>query len=244
MGCGMYIVIFHMGTATELCAKKYGLTREDQDRYAAKSYGRAQGAQASGAFKNEIVAIEIFSKKGSVNFTVDEEISKFDSEKSSKLRPAFAPDGTITAANSSSLSDGAAGLVIAGETVLQNPLARIVSQAQAAGDPTWFSTAPAESIKKLLQKSNLKVADIDLWEINEAFAAVALANMKILEIDPEKINIHGGAVALGHPIGASGARVLVTLVHALKKTRKKFGVASLCIGGGEAVAILIENLER
>lgn len=236
---------FHMGTAAETCVKKFAISREAQDAYAAESYKRAQNAIAGGAFKNEIVAIELKSKKGTLNFDTDEEASKFDAEKSKTLRPAFDPSGTITAANASSLSDGAAALLIGNEEWAKKtkPLAKIVAQAQAAQNPVWFTTAPAESIKKLLQKTNLKVKDIDLWEINEAFAAVALANMQILEIDPSKVNVRGGAIALGHPIGASGARILVTLTHALQQTKKRYGVASLCIGGGEAVSVLIENLD-
>lgn len=236
---------FHMGTAAELCAKKYNLSREDQDRYAALSYKRAQEAMAKGLFKNEIVPIGVKSKKGVVQFEIDEEANKFDSTKSASLKPAFGPEGTITAANASSLNDGAAAVLVANDALSKKlkPMARIVAQSQSAGDPAWFSTAPAESIKILLQKTKMKVSDIDLWELNEAFAAVALANMQILEIDPAKLNVHGGAVALGHPIGASGARVLTTLLYALKFYKMKFGVASLCIGGGEAVSLLVENLE-
>jgi acetyl-CoA C-acetyltransferase len=236
---------FHMGTAAETCVKKFSITREAQDAYAAESYKRAQAALSSGAFKNEIVSIEIKNKKGTTLFEVDEEATKFDSEKSKTLRPAFDPSGTITAANASSLSDGAAALLVGSEDVAKKtkPLARIVAQAQAAQNPVWFTTAPAESIKKLLQKTSMKAKDIDLWEINEAFAAVAIANMQLLEIDPSKVNIRGGAIALGHPIGASGARILVTLTHALQQTKKRYGVVSLCIGGGEAVSVLIENLD-
>jgi acetyl-CoA C-acetyltransferase len=236
---------FHMGSAAELCVKKYGLSRENQDAYAAESFKRAQEATQNGKFQAEIVPIEIKSKKGAMQFSVDEGISKFDAEKSKTLKPVFDAAGTITAANASSLSDGAAALLVGSSAWAKKikPLARIVAHSQAAQDPAWFTTAPAESIKKLLQKSQLKVSQIDAWEINEAFAAVALANQKILELDPAKLNMRGGAIALGHPIGASGARVLVTLVHTLQQTKKKYGIASLCIGGGEAVSMLIENLD-
>ncbi|MEI7441445.1 MAG: thiolase family protein, partial [bacterium] len=178
-------------------------------------------------------------------FEVDEEALKFDSAKASALRPVFDPQGTITAANASSLSDGAAALLLGSDEhgKKMKPLARIVAQAQAAQDPVWFTTAPAESIRALLKKANLQASDIDLWEINEAFAAVALVNMKMLELDPSRVNVRGGAIALGHPIGASGARILVTLVHALQQRKKRWGVASLCIGGGEATSVLVENLD-
>lgn len=236
---------FHMGVAAETCVKKFQMTREAQDGYAAESYKRAQAAINSGLFANEIVSVEVKSRKGVLHFNTDEEASKFNAEKSKALRPAFDPEGSITAANASSLSDGAAALLIGSEEWAKKtkPMARIVAQAQAAQDPVWFTTAPAESIKKLLQKAQLKASDIDAWEINEAFAAVALANTQLLELDPAKVNIRGGAIALGHPIGASGARILVTLAHTLSQTKKRYGIASLCIGGGEATSVLIENLE-
>ncbi len=235
---------FHMGSAAEICAKKYNLTREEQDKFAALSYKRAQDSITQGLFKNEITPIEIKNKKTTLVFEADEEAFKFDPAKASSLRPVFDSQGTVTAANASSLSDGAAVLLLGSdeEAKKMKPLARIVAQAQAAQDPVWYTTAPAESIRLLLKKANLKASDIDLWEINEAFAAVALVNMKLLELDPGKVNVRGGAVALGHPIGASGARVLVTLVHALQQSQKRWGVASLCIGGGEATSLLIENL--
>jgi acetyl-CoA C-acetyltransferase len=236
---------FHMGSAAEICAKKHNLTREDQDKFAALSYKRAQDSTSQGVFKNEITPIEIKNKKGNIFFEVDEEALKFDPVKASALRPVFDPQGTITAANASSLSDGAAALLLGSDEHGNNmkPLARIVAQAQSAQDPVWFTTAPAESIRTLLKKANLKVSDIDLWEINEAFAAVALVNIKMLELDPARVNVRGGAIALGHPIGASGARILVTLVHTLQQSKKRWGVASLCIGGGEATSVLVENLD-
>lgn len=235
---------FHMGSAAEICAKKHNLTREEQDKFAALSYKRAQDSVTQGFFKKEITPIEIKNKKETIVFEVDEEAFKFDPAKASTLRPVFDSQGTVTAANASSLSDGAAALLLGSdeESKKMKPLARVVAQAQAAQDPVWYTTAPAESIRILLKKANLKINDIDLWEVNEAFAAVALVNMKLLELDPSKVNVRGGAVALGHPIGASGARVLVTLVHALQQSKKRWGVASLCIGGGEATSVLIENL--
>jgi acetyl-CoA C-acetyltransferase len=235
---------FHMGKAAEICAKEHKITREDQDKYAILSYQRAQKSQPQ--FKNEIVDITIPNKKLPITFNNDEEVSKVDFEKIPTLKTVFDPNGSVTAANSSSLSDGAAALILASESKTKTlgikPLARIVAQSQAAQDPAWFSTAPAKSIETLLKKASLKVSDIDFWEINEAFAAVAIANQRLLGIDPNKLNVRGGAVALGHPIGASGARILVTLLHTLKDEKKRYGVASLCIGGGEAVSVLIENL--
>lgn len=239
---------FHMGNAAEICVTEHHITREAQDAFAIDSYKRAQCAIADGAFVNEIVPITIKGRKGDELFATDEEAAKADFEKFATLRPVFKKDGTITAANASSLSDGAAALVLASESAATKqglkPLARIVAQAQAAQDPTWFTTAPAASIELLLKKAGLKAVQIDAWEINEAFAAVALVNMKLLDLDPSRVNPRGGAVALGHPIGASGARILVTLAHHLAQTNGRYGVASLCIGGGEAVSVLIENLDR
>lgn len=237
---------YHMGMAGELCAEKYSISREKQDAYAKLSYERAIKATDSGLFKNEIVPISIKSRKGEILFSEDEEIRKVDFDKIGDLRPAFDPKGTITAANASSINDGAAATLIVSEKAVKQyglqPMARIVAQAQAAQAPEWFTTAPAVSIKTLLDKVQMKSSDIDLWEINEAFAAVAIANQILLEIELEKINVNGGSVALGHPIGASGTRILVTLAHALLQQKKKYGVASLCLGGGEAVSVLIENL--
>ena len=237
---------FHMGTATEMCAKKYEITREDQDKYAALSYTRAQKSINDGLFKKEITAVSIESKKGTVVFDKDEEPFKGSVEKLATLRPAFDKAGTVTAGNASGINDGAAAFVLMSAEAAQKkglkPLARIVGQAQASLDPAWFSMGPAEAIKKNLAKLNLTAKDIDLYEINEAFAAVALANNKVLGLSEDRVNIRGGAVALGHPIGASGARVLVTLVHALLDTNAKRGLASLCIGGGEGVSLVIERI--
>lgn len=237
---------FHMGNAGEICVKEYKFTREEQDQYAKESYEFAAKAQAQGYFKNEIVAVDVPARDKSVSVAVDEEPSKVKFDKMATLRPAFAKDGTITAANASKLNDGAAALVLAGDDYVKKnglkPLAKIVAHSSFAQDPKWFTTAPVTAIKKVLERANMTVDQIDFFEINEAFALVAMAAMKDLKIPREKVNPHGGAVALGHPIGASGARVLTTLVHALKTHGKKYGLATLCIGGGEAVAVIVESV--
>lgn len=237
---------FHMGNAAELCAKKYNFTREQQDQFAIDSYTKAQKAVEKNYFKNEITAVEIQDRKGVITVDKDEEPGGAKFDKMPGLRPAFDKEGTITAANASKLNDGAAAIVLMSESKMKEknikPLARIVSYAGFAQDPKWFTTAPVGAMKSALNKANLKVAEIDLWEINEAFSNVTMAAQKELEIPSEKINIHGGAVAIGHPIGASGARILTTLVHALHTHNKKYGLATLCIGGGEAVAMIIERV--
>lgn len=236
---------WHMGNAAELCASEYKFTREQQDEFAVNSYKKAQAAMVNGAFKNEISPVEIQDKKGTQIIDKDEEpgVAKF--EKIPGLKPAFEKTGTITAANASKLSDGAAAVVLMSESTAKKkgiqPLATIVAHATFAQDPKWFSTAPVGAIKSVLTKAGLKTADIDLWEINEAFANVTMAAMKELEIPSDKVNVHGGAVALGHPIGASGARILTTLCYALQTHKKKYGLATLCIGGGEAVAMIVER---
>jgi acetyl-CoA C-acetyltransferase len=237
---------FHMGNATELCAKKYEISREEQDRYAAQSYTRAQKAIKDGAFKREIAPVKIESKKGEIVFDTDEEPGKGSVEKLPSLKPAFDKAGTVTAGNASSINDGAAALVLMSSEAAKKkglkPLARIVGHAQASVAPEWFTIGPSEAIKKNFQKLGLTAKDIDLFEINEAFAAVALANNKILGLSEQNANVRGGAVALGHPIGASGARILVTLLHALEDLNLKRGLASLCIGGGEGVSLVIERV--
>lgn len=237
---------FHMGVAGELCAKEHGLTRELQDEFAKRSYALASAAQKSGAFAKEIAPVSVAQKKGDpILVSEDEEPSKGDPSKFAKLRPAFAPDGTITAANASSINDGAAALVLANDSAVKRhglkPLARIVGYGSAAQAPEWFTTAPALAIELTLKKLGLAVKDIDLWEINEAFSCVTLACSKLAGINPEKVNVRGGAVALGHPIGASGARILVTLLGAMLDGSAKRGLATLCIGGGEAVAVVVER---
>lgn len=233
-----------MGVFGEACVSKYGFTREDQDAWAIQSVSRAQAAQANGAFADEIVPVKVATRKGEVEFSTDEQPGKSDVAKIPTLRPAFKKDGTITAASSSSISDGAAALVLmSAETAASSgvqPLARLVAQATHSHEPEWFTTAPVGAIEKVLAKAGWSVTDVDLFEINEAFAVVAMAPVKELGLDPEKVNVNGGACALGHPIGASGARLIVTLANALRTRGLKRGVASLCIGGGEATAVAIE----
>ncbi|MEZ0391728.1 MAG: acetyl-CoA C-acyltransferase [Pseudobdellovibrionaceae bacterium] len=236
---------WHMGNAAELCATEYKFTREQQDEFAINSYKKAQAAQASGAFKNEIAPVEYQDKKGTVVLDKDEEPGNAKFDKMPGLRPAFDKEGTITAANASKINDGAAALVLMSETEAKKrgvkPLATVVAHGTFAQDPKWFTTAPVGAIKAALKKANLKASDIDLWEINEAFSNVTMAAMKELEIPAEKVNVHGGAVAIGHPIGASGARLLTTLCYALQTHNKRYGLATLCIGGGEAVALIVER---
>lgn len=237
---------FHMGSAAELCARECQITRGDQDAYAAESYRRALAAIKGGKFTAEIAPVQITGKKGDVvSVAEDEEPGKGNIEKFPSLKPAFQKDGTVTAANASSINDGAAAVVVmAAEKARElglKPLAKIVGQATASKDPEWFTTAPTDAIHKVLAKLNLKAKDIDLYELNEAFSVVALINNRLLELDPAKVNINGGAVALGHPIGASGTRILVTLLYAMQDRNAKRGLASLCIGGGEAVALVVER---
>lgn len=233
-----------MGGFGELCAEKYHFTREEQDAFAAESVRRALAAQANGSFKEEIAAVSVTTRKGEVVFDTDEQPGKCDISKIPSLKPAFKKDGTITAASSSSINDGAAALVLMEESQAVakglKPLARIVAHSTHSQAPEWFTTAPVAAIEKVLKKTGWTVADVDLFEVNEAFATVAMAPMRELGIPHAKLNINGGACALGHPIGASGARLIVTLIHALLKTGGKRGVAALCIGGGEATAIAIE----
>lgn len=237
---------WHMGSAAELCVKENQFTRESQDAFAIESYKRAQKASDSGIFAKEIVAVEVAGRKGPTLVEKDEEPFKTDFAKVPTLRPAFDKAGTITAANASKINDGAAALVLASESFVKangkKPLARIVAHATFAQDPKWFTTAPVGAIKLACDKANVKVSDIDLFEINEAFAAVTMVAMKDLNIPHEKVNVNGGAVALGHPIGASGARVLTSLVHALVAQNKRYGLATLCIGGGEATALIVERV--
>lgn len=235
-----------MGDAAELCAAECGISREDQDEYTIASYTRAQAAQKAGYFKNEIVPVTIKGRKGDVVVDTDEEPWKVAFEKIPTLKPVFKKDGTVTAANASTINDGAAALAICSEAAMKahnlKPMARIVAQVSFAQDPLWFTTAPVEAIRRVVAKAGLTIDQIDLFEINEAFAVVTLAAKKELELLHDRINVHGGAVAIGHPIGASGARVLTTLVHSLKQYGKKYGLATLCIGGGEASAVIIESL--
>jgi acetyl-CoA C-acetyltransferase len=236
----------HMGNCAEMCVAKYSFTREEQDAFSLASYQRAQDATKRGLFRDEIVPVEVPAKKGAPTVVdADEEPFAAPLDKMSSLKPAFQKEGgSVTAANSSKINDGAAALVIASEEKAREmgakPLARVVGWAGVAQAPEWFTTAPIGAIQKLLKKTGLAVGDIDLFEINEAFAAVTMASIKELGLDPNKVNVRGGAVALGHPIGASGARLLTTLVHALRREGKKRGMAAICIGGGEATAMLVE----
>jgi len=239
---------YHMGNAAELCAKECQIPRAEQDEYAILSYTRAQAAQKEGRFSKEIVPVEIKGPKGeTVTVADDEDVRKTNFEKIPTLKPAFIKDGTVTAANASKLNDGAAALVIMSASRAKElgvkPIAKIIAQASFARDPAWFTTAPADGIAKALKRANLTKDDIDLFEINEAFSVVTLAVNKILGLDVHKVNVNGGAVALGHPIGASGARILVTLLHALEQRQVKRGLATLCIGGGEASAIIVERMQ-
>ena len=240
---------FHMGDAAELCARTCNIGRDEQDEYAALSYRRALEAQQKGYFADEIVPVTYEQRNGqTVTVDTDEEPAKVRFEKIPQLKPVFRPDGTVTAANASSVDDGAAALVVMSEERAHalgiEPLARIVAHGSVAQKPEWFTTAPIEGIKRVLAKAGMKLEDIDLFEINEAFAVVALVAQKQLGIPLERLNVHGGAVALGHPIGASGARILTTLLYALRRYRKRYGMAAICIGGGEASALIVENLQR
>ncbi|MHB0969337.1 MAG: thiolase family protein [Thermoanaerobaculia bacterium] len=236
----------HMGNCAETCVSKYEFSRADQDAFALESYKRAQAASQGGKFKDEIAVVEIESKKGKSLVVDDEEPFAAPLDKMGSLKPAFNKEGSVTAANSSKISDGAAALVVASsewaEKNGRKPIAKIVAHATFSQEPEWFTTAPAGAIRKVLERAGLKIGDIDLFEVNEAFAAVAMATMKDAGIPHEKLNVSGGAVALGHPIGSSGARILVTLIHALRARGLKRGLASICNGGGEATALIVEVL--
>lgn len=237
---------FHMGSCAEACARDFKFTREELDAFAVESYNRTLKAQKDGIFKNEIIPVTLKSRKGEVVIDTDEEPGKVKFDKISTLRPAFEKDGVVTAANASKINDGAAALLVMSDEKAKKlgltPIAEIVAQASAAKAPIEFTTAPADAIQKVLKRANMKKEDIDLFEINEAFAVVSLAVNKILDLDTTKINVNGGAIALGHPIGASGARILTTLLHQMKKQNSEFGLASLCIGGGEASAVIVKQV--
>lgn len=231
-----------MGNCAEECTKKYQMSREEQDAYAKESFTRAQTATKEGAFKDEIVAVKIPGKKGDVEVTEDEGPFKANFEKMGTLKPAFEKDGTITAANASTINDGAAAVVLGGDEFAGKAEFKILGWASHAQNPTWFTTAPTEAMNKALKKAGLTADQIDLFEINEAFAAVTMAGMKDLNIPHNKVNVLGGAVALGHPIGASGTRIVVTLMNAMKRRNAKYGCAAICIGGGEALSLIIEKI--
>lgn len=235
-----------MGNFAEQCATECSIDRSMQDDYAIMSYTRAIEAQKSGAFANEIAPVVIEDKKGNITIAEDEEPGKVKFDKIPSLKPVFTKDGTVTAANASSIDDGAAAIIVASEEAVQKhqlkPIAKIIAQASFAQKPQDFNTAPISAIQSVLNKAGMSIDDIDLFEVNEAFAVTALAAKGTLGIPVEKMNVHGGAIALGHPIGASGARVLTTLLHALKRHGKKYGLATLCIGGGEASAVIVEAI--
>lgn len=237
---------FHMGMCGELCAAEYRIGRDAQDEYAIQSYERALTAQREGKFKAEIVSVEVAARKGKISlFEEDEDPKQFDPEKLKALRPTFKTDGTITPGNAPSVNDGAAALTVMSreraEALHLTPMARIAGYATAALAPEWFTIAPAEAIRKLMKRTGLDLNDIDLFEINEAFAVVALAAIQGLGLDSERVNVNGGAVALGHPIGASGARILTTLLYAMQDRGAQRGLAAICLGGGEAVAMIVER---
>lgn len=236
----------HMGMCGDACASKYDFSRQAQDDFAVDSFKKAIAAQKSGAFAQEIVPIEAISGKATLSISEDENLKKFNEEKLRQLRPAFGKEGTVTAGNASSINDGAAALVVMSAEKARKlnvkPQARILGYSTASREPEWFTLAPIGAIQKLMDNLSLKVADVGLFEVNEAFAVVAMAAAKDIGIPSEKLNVHGGAVALGHPIGASGARTLVTLLNAMKQRSARIGIDSLCIGGGEAVAMAVELL--
>ncbi len=237
----------HMGSCAEMCAEDRKYTREEQDDFAIESYKKAQTAMGNGSFDAEIISVEIPQRKGDpIIVNQDEEPSRTNFDKIPKLRPAFKKNGTVTAANASKINDGAAAMLVMSKEKAEElnliPLVKIVAQASVAHAPEWFTTAPSKAIAKALEKANLKADDIDLWEINEAFAPVAMAAIDDFKIDIKKVNVNGGAIAIGHPIGASGARIFTTLLHAMKKQNAKFGLATLCIGGGEASAVIVERI--
>ncbi len=236
-----------MGNCGEICAEEYGFTRAEQDEFALESYKRSRKAVESGSFADELISVEVAQRRKTHLVEVDEEPFSVDLDRLGDLRPAFAKDGTVTAGNASSINDGAAMLVVTGRQFAEQrglkPLARIVAQASFAQDPAHFTTAPIGCMKKLFEKTGLSKDDIDLYEINEAFSVVPMAAIRDLSLDPAKVNIYGGAVSLGHPIGCSGARILVTLLNALRQNKMKRGMASICIGGGEASGMIVELID-
>lgn len=235
-----------MGVFADATAERHNISRAAQDAFAVESYTRSAKATASGAFTNEISPVAVPQRKGEPKMvTTDEEFSNVFLEKIPQLRPAFTKTGTVTAANASTINDGAAALVLMSATKAEalglTPMAEVLSYADAAQEPQWFTTAPAKALPKALDKAKMELSSIDLFELNEAFSVVGLANIKLLDLDPQKVNVHGGAVSLGHPLGCSGARIVVTLLHALKLHNKKYGAAGICNGGGGASAIVFQN---
>jgi len=236
-----------MGNCAELCAKDMNFTREEQDAFAIESYKRSAAAWSSGKFKDEVVPVTVKTKKGDIEFVEDEEYKNVVFEKIPTLKPVFQKEGTVTAANASSMNDGAAALVLMSKEKAQalglKPLAIIKGYADAEQAPDWFTTTPSIALPKAVEKAGLKISDIHFFELNEAFSVVGLANIKLLGLDPAKVNVNGGAVSLGHPLGASGARIIVTLINVLKQNKAKYGAAGICNGGGGASALVIENVD-
>ena len=238
----------HMGNSAELAAKEYNITREQQDAYAIESYKRSQASWAASKFNEEIVGVEVPQKKGdALVVKEDEEYKQVKFEKIPELRPVFQKDGTVTAANASTLNDGAAALILMSKEKMESlglkPLAKIISYADAEQAPEWFTTSPSKALPAAVEKAGLKMSDIEFFEINEAFSVVSIANNQLMKLDPAKVNVNGGAVSLGHPLGCSGARIIVTLINVLKQNNARYGAAGICNGGGGASAIVIENIK-
>jgi acetyl-CoA C-acetyltransferase len=235
-----------MGNCAELCAKDMNFTREEQDAFAVESYKRSAAAWAAGKYKEEVIPVTVKTKKGDVEFIEDEEYKNVNFEKIPTLRPVFQKDGSVTAANASTMNDGAAALVLMSKEKADalglKPIAKIVSYADAEQAPEWFTTSPSLAVPKAVEKAGLKMSDIEYFELNEAFSVVGLANIKLMNLDASKVNVNGGAVSIGHPLGASGARIIVTLINVLKQNKAKYGAAGICNGGGGASAIVIENM--
>ena len=234
-----------MGCLADLCASKYSLSKQDQDDFAVESYSRSKNAWENGKFKNEIIPVEIKDRRGNITIVdEDEEYKNFNEDKLRSLRPVFTKDGTVTAGNASTINDGASALILMSlekcKSLNLNPIAKILAYSDVAQDPKWFTTSPAKAVPKVLEKAKLKINDIDLFELNEAFSVVGLANIKILDIDKNKVNVNGGAVSLGHPLGCSGARIVTTLINTLIQNDKKTGLAAICNGGGGASSIIIQ----
>ncbi|MFK8046136.1 MAG: acetyl-CoA C-acyltransferase [Crocinitomicaceae bacterium] len=237
----------HMGVCAEACATEYKFSREEQDNFAIESYNRSAAAWASGKFKDEVVPVEVPQRRGeAVTVAEDEEYKNVKMDKIPQLRPVFDKEGTVTAANASTLNDGASALVLASKEAVEKynlkPIAKIVGYGDAAHEPKWFTTAPSKAVPVALKRANLTIADIDYWELNQAFAVVGLANTKELGLDPSKVDVNGGAVSLGHPLGNSGSRIIVTLINVLKQNGGTYGAAGICNGGGGASAMVIENI--
>ena len=237
---------FPMGNCAELCAKDMKFTREEQDAFAIESYKRSAAAWSAGKYKEEVIPVTVKTKKGDVAFAEDEEYKSVNFEKIPTLKPVFQKDGSVTAANASTMNDGAAALVLMSKEKADalglKPLAKIIAYADAEQAPEWFTTTPSLAVPKAVEKAGLKMSDIEFFELNEAFSVVGLANIKLMNLDPAKVNVNGGAVSIGHPLGASGARIVVTLINVLKQNKAKYGAAGICNGGGGATAIVIENM--